>query len=275
MWGRSLYQNIQRFLLFQLTVNVSACLIVLVGAFLGTESPGRAVMWGRSLYQNIQRFLLFQLTVNVSACLIVLVGAFLGTESPLTVTQMLWINLIMDTFGAMALASLPPSTRVMNQPPRDRNAFILNRSMYANILGVGTAFFLMLLALVLIFQHAEVNSMRDLLHFTWGPANAVTPYEQTLIFSIFVWTHFWYMFNARAYATGRSIFRTRMSRGFWIITLVIFVGQIAIVELLAPFFNVTSMFNHPSGVEDFVLIVVLSSVVLWVREIALLVAPRK
>ena len=239
------------------------------------SSIGRAVMWGRSLYQNIQRFLLFQLTVNVSACLIVLVGAFLGTESPLTVTQMLWINLIMDTFGAMALASLPPSTRVMNQPPRDRNAFILNRSMYANILGVGTAFFLMLLALVLIFQHAEVNCMRDLLHFTWGSANAVTPYEQTLIFSIFVWTHFWYMFNARAYATGRSIFRTRMSRGFWFITLVIFLGQIAIVELLAPFFNVTSMFNHPSGVEDFVLIVVLSSVVLWVREIALLVAPRK
>ena len=127
------------------------------------SSIGRAVMWGRSLYQNIQRFLLFQLTVNVSACFIVLVGAFIGTESPLTVTQMLWVNLIMDTFGAMALASLPPSENVMKDKPRDRGAFILNKEMYGNILGVGFAFFLMLLTLVLLFEHTDVTSMKDFL----------------------------------------------------------------------------------------------------------------
>jgi len=104
----------------------------------------RAVMWGRSLYQNIQRFLLFQLTVNVAACFIVLVGAFMGTESPLTVTQMLWVNLIMDTFGAMALASLPPSQTVMKDKPRDRKAFILTKPMMKDILGVGGFFFLLL-----------------------------------------------------------------------------------------------------------------------------------
>ena len=111
----------------------------------------RAVMWGRSLYQNIQRFLLFQLTVNVAACFIVLVGAFMGTESPLTVTQMLWVNLIMDTFGAMALASLPPSQSVMKDKPRDRKAFILTKPMMKDILGVGGFFFLLLVVFLYIF----------------------------------------------------------------------------------------------------------------------------
>ena len=180
------------------------------------SSIGRAVMWGRSLYQNIQRFLLFQLTVNVSACFIVLVGAFIGTESPLTVTQMLWINLIMDTFAAMALASLPPSPKVMQDKPRDRKAFILNKSMYANILGVGTAFFLMLLVLTLIFQHADINSVFDLFKLQLGEANPITPYEQTLLFSIFVWTHFWYMFNSRTYGTDKSMFNVPYGTSFWI-----------------------------------------------------------
>ena len=115
------------------------------------SSIGKAVMWGRSLYQNIQRFLLFQLTVNVAACFLVLAGAFMGTESPLTVTQMLWVNLIMDTFAAMALASLPPSEKVMKDCPRDRNAFIINRSMGWNIIGVGGFFFVLLLVLLYIF----------------------------------------------------------------------------------------------------------------------------
>lgn len=105
----------------------------------------KAVMWGRSLYQNIQRFLLFQLTVNVTACMLVLCGALMGTETPLTVTQMLWINLIMDTFAAMALASLPPSEAVMSDPPRNRNAFIINRPMLAEIVGVGGFFFALLI----------------------------------------------------------------------------------------------------------------------------------
>lgn len=132
------------------------------------SSIGKAVMWGRSLYQNIQRFLLFQLTVNVTACFLVLCGAFMGTESPLTVTQMLWINLIMDTFAAMALASLPPSESVMQDKPRDRNAFILNKSMIANIIGVGGFFFAMLLGLLYIFQHADIHQLTDLLSLQLG-----------------------------------------------------------------------------------------------------------
>ena len=225
-------------------------------------SIGRAVMWGRSLYQNIQRFLLFQLTVNVSASLIVLVGAFVGTESPLTVTQMLWVNLIMDTFGAMALASLAPSHRVMADKPRDRKAFILNRDMYANILGVGTAFFVMLLALLYIFQHADVTCMRDFLTLSLGEPNAVTPYEQTLLFSIFVWTHLWYMFNARAFETGENLWRLRMGTAFNLIIGLIVIGQIFIVEVLYDFFNVV-----PMKLEDWLIIVIGSSVVLIVREI--------
>ena len=154
------------------------------------SSIGRAVMWGRSLYQNIQRFLLFQLTVNVAACFIVLCGAFMGTESPLTVTQMLWVNLIMDTFGAMALASLPPTREVMDSKPRDRKAFILSKAMSIDIWGVGLFFFALTLGFLYIFQHADINSMTDLLSLKLGSANKVTPYEQTLLFSIFVWTHF-------------------------------------------------------------------------------------
>ena len=126
------------------------------------SSIGRAVMWGRSLYQNIQRFLLFQLTVNVAACFIVLIGAFMGVESPLTVTQMLWVNLIMDTFGAMALASLPPSKEVMNDKPRNRDSFIINKSMGINIFGVGTLFFLITLGFLYIFQHADITSVKRL-----------------------------------------------------------------------------------------------------------------
>ena len=234
-------------------------------------------MWGRSLYQNIQRFLLFQLTVNVSACFIVLVGAFLGTESPLTVTQMLWVNLIMDSFGAMALASLPPSPSVMHDKPRNRNAFILNKSMYANILGVGGAFFLMLLGLLYIFQHEDITCMADFLSLSLGEANHVTPYEQTLMFSIFVWTHFWYMFDARAFETGKSIFKTPMSSGFKIIVGIIILGQILIVEGLYKFFNVEPMFfnpTHPNAWMDWLLIVAGSSIVVWIREIKLLFTKR-
>ena len=166
----------------------------------------RAVMWGRSLYQNIQRFLLFQLTVNVAACFIVLVGAFMGTESPLTVTQMLWVNLIMDTFGAMALASLPPSQSVMKDKPRDRKAFILTKPMMKDILGVGGFFFLLLVVFLYIFQHTEITQMTDLLHCKLGEANGLSPYEQTLLFSIFVWTHLWYMFNTRSFLKQEKVF---------------------------------------------------------------------
>ena len=236
------------------------------------SSIGRAVMWGRSLYQNIQRFLLFQLTVNVAACFIVLFGAFMGTESPLTVTQMLWVNLIMDTFGAMALASLPPSTEVMKDKPRNRNSFIINKSMGINIWGVGLFFFALTLGFLYIFQHANITSMLDLLNLRLGEINEVTPYEQTLLFSIFVWTHFWYMFNARSFSTNNSYFKLQQSSGFKTIVGVIVLGQIIIVELLYNFFNVEPMFHttdwtfNLSGTIDWLIIVGVSSFVLWIRE---------
>ena len=244
------------------------------------SSIGRAVMWGRSLYQNIQRFLLFQLTVNVAACFIVLFGAFMGTESPLTVTQMLWVNLIMDTFGAMALASLPPSPEVMDSKPRDRKAFILNKAMSADIWGVGLFFFALTLGFLYIFQHAEITCMADLLTLHLGEANKVTPYEQTLLFSIFVWTHFWYMFNARSFETGKSYFKLKQSSGFKTIVGVIIIGQIIIVELLYNFFNVEPMFHttdwslNINGCLDWIIIVGLSSLVFWVREAWLLVTKK-
>lgn len=228
------------------------------------SSIGKAVMWGRSLYQNIQRFLLFQLTVNITACFLVLCGAFMGTESPLTVTQMLWINLIMDTFAAMALASLPPSESVMKDRPRDRNAFILNKPMLREIIGVGGFFFLMLLGMLYIFQHAEVNQLTDLLHLQLGAKGHVSTYELTLLFTTFVMTHFFYLFNARAFETGRSALHFKGCNGLLTIVAIILVGQIAMVELpgLQQFFNVEGL-----KLTDWIIIIIGSSFVLWVREI--------
>ena len=235
------------------------------------SSIGKAVMWGRSLYQNIQRFLLFQLTVNVTACLLVLCGAFMGTESPLTVTQMLWINLIMDTFAAMALASLPPSESVMRDKPRDRNAFILNRPMLREIIGVGGFFFAMLLVLLYIFQRTDVTQLTDLLTMQLGTKGHVSAYEQTLLFTIFVMTHFFYLFNARAFETGRSALHFEGCRGLLTIVAIILIGQIAMVEVpgLQQFFNVTGL-----KLIDWVIIFVGSSLVLWVRELWHLVTSR-
>ena len=227
------------------------------------SSIGKSVMWGRSLYQNIQRFLLFQLTVNVTACFLVLCGAFMGTESPLTVTQMLWINLIMDTFAAMALASLPPSESVMQDKPRNRNAFILNKQMIANIVGVGGFFFVMLLGLLYIFQHADIHQLTDLLTLQLGEKGHVTAYELTLLFTIFVMTHFFYLFNARAFETGRSALHFKGCKGLLTIVAIIMIGQVAMVEIpgLQQFFNVCGL-----SLQDWIIIIVGSSLVLWVRE---------
>lgn len=219
------------------------------------SSIGKAVMWGRSLYQNIQRFLLFQLTVNVTACLIVLIGAFMGTESPLTVTQMLWINLIMDTFAAMALASLPPSESVMHDRPRDRHAFILTRPMYGEIVGVGAVFFVLLFFFLLVFKHADISSLSDMLSLnylqlfagfgtlTFWTEGHLTAYELTLLFTIFVMTHFFYLFNARAFETGRSALHFGGCKGLLTIVVIIFAGQVLMVEtpILQDFFNVVSL----------------------------------
>ena len=227
------------------------------------SSIGRAVMWGRSLYQNIQRFILFQMTVNVAACLIVLAGAFMGTDSPLTVTQMLWVNLIMDTFAAMALAALPPDTRVMQHKPRNRTAFIINRPMKFAIIGVGGFFFLALISLVYIFQHSDITSLRQLGDLKLNSADHhLSAYELSLFFTIFVMLQFWNMFNARAFATGKTAFNFKGCRSFIGIALVILIGQIFIVTIGGPLFSVT-----PLKVEDWIIIIIGTSVVLWIREL--------
>lgn len=224
-------------------------------------SIGRAVMWGRSLYRNIQRFILFQMTVNVAACFIVLAGAFIGTESPLTVTQMLWVNLIMDTFAAMALASLPPSESVMRDKPRDRNEFIISRPMMRSIVGVGGIFFFVLLGLLYIFVHSDITSLSQLAGLRLGPKNGLTSYEISLFFTIFVFLQFWNMFNARAFMTGRSALRLKDCGEFLLIVALIFLGQIAIVEFGARFFSV-----HPLLLSDWAWIICATSLVLWIGE---------
>ena len=235
-------------------------------------SIGRAVMWGRSLYKNIQRFLLFQLTVNVAACFLVLFGSFMGTESPLTVTQMLWVNLIMDTFGAMALASLPPSPKVMNEKPRNRMASILTKPMLTELLAVGTIFFSLTIGFYWLFNHADITSIPQMLKATIGEKSPMTAYESSLLFSIFVWTHFWYMFNSRCFETGNSVFTVKMSREFWTIVGIIIVGQLFITEIAYEFFNVEPMLHtldwqfNPSGTLDLIIIIAASSLVTWTRE---------
>ncbi len=226
------------------------------------SSIGRAVMWGRSLFQNIRRFILFQMTVNVVACLIVLVGAFLGTQSPLTVTQMLWVNLIMDTFAAMALAALPPSESVMADKPRRRDEFIISKPMRNFIIGVGGLFFVVLLALLLILEHNDITSLTQLSHLHWGAESGLTPYELSLFFTTFVFLQFWNMFNARAYATGRSALALRHCGEFGLIASMILVGQIIIVQIGGEFFNVT-----PLKLADWLIIVGGTSMVLWIGEL--------
>ena len=231
----------------------------------------KAVLWGRSLYRNIQKFILFQMTINVAACLIVLIGAFLGTESPLTVTQMLWVNLIMDTFAALALASLPPDERVMRDKPRRLNDNIVTRPMAGGIIGTGIAFVLLLFGLLQYFKHVDITSLAQFdlsLFFThffnFAPVpGGLTRYELTLFFSIFVFLQFWNMFNAKAFGNVQSAFdRLASCKGFLWVTLIILAGQILIVSLGGALFSVT-----PLQPMDWVYIFVATSAVLWIGEI--------
>lgn len=232
-------------------------------------SIGRAVMWGRSLYRNIQRFILFQLTVNVVACLIVLFGAFMGMQSPLTVTQMLWVNLIMDTFAAMALASLPPSDDVMRDKPRPRSAFIINPAMWKFILGVGGVFFLFLLAFLYYLEHTDITCLTQIGKPIYGENTGLSSYELSLFFTTFVFLQFWNMFNARAFETGKTALNLKGCSGFELIALFIFVGQILIVEIGGEFFQV-----EPLKLIDWAIIIGATSLVLWVGEIARAVSSR-
>ena len=231
----------------------------------------KAVLWGRSLYRNIQKFILFQMTINVAACLIVLLGAFLGTESPLTVTQMLWVNLIMDTFAALALASLPPDERVMRDKPRHLNDNIVTRAMGKGILGTGIAFVLLLFGLLQYFKHVDITSIAQFdlglflaSFFNFSPVHeGLTRYELTLFFSIFVFLQFWNMFNAKAFGNVQSAFsRLNTCKGFLWVTLIILAGQILIVSVGGSLFSVT-----PLQLMDWVYIFAATSIVLWIGEI--------
>lgn len=212
------------------------------------NSIGTAVMWGRSLYKNIQRFIVFQLTINFVALLIVLLGAVIGTELPLTVTQMLWVNLIMDTFAALALASIPPSESVMRDKPRRSDDFIISKAMRANILGVGSVFLAILLGMIHVFeQSAEGMSVRHL----------------TIFFTFFVMLQFWNLFNARVFGTTDSAFKgLSKSYGMELIVFAILAGQFLIVQFGGAVFR-----TEPLNWQTWLLIIGVSSIVLWVGEL--------
>lgn len=214
----------------------------------------RAVMWGRSLYRNIQKFLLFQLTINVAACLIVLLGSLIGTESPLTITQMLWVNLIMDTFAAGALASLPPNEKVMLDKPRrsgKNGDFIITRSMAYTIFGVGIAFVAVLMALLFYFHASD----------------GLSPHDLSWFFTFFVMLQFWNMFNAKAFMEGTSAFaHLKESKSFLLVALLILAGQYLIVTFGGEMFNVV-----PLSWKDWGVIVGSTSLVLWIGELIRLI----
>lgn len=227
------------------------------------SSIGKAVLWGRSLYLNIQRFILFQLTVNVVASLIVLAGAFMGMQSPLTVTQMLWVNLIMDTFAAIALSTLPPSADVMDEKPRSRSSFIITPAMGWFIVLVGGLFFVLLFGLMWYLRHSELVSVTQMFHVPFIPIDkGLSPYELSLFFTTFVFIQFWNLFNAKAFATGRSALHFKGCSEFVTIAMFILFGQICIVEVGQRFFNVV-----PLRLSDWVIIICGTSVVLWAGEI--------
>lgn len=244
------------------------------------SSITRAVMWGRSLYQNIQRFILFQMTINVAACLIVLIGAFLGTESPLTVTQMLWVNLIMDTFAAMALASLPPNEGVMRDKPRSAGDYIISKAMAQRILGVGIFFVVLLFGLLQYFKYHDITMLTQFsvadfagsfFRFERGAEFVTSEYELSLFFTIFVLLQFWNMFNAKAFMTGKSAFADMMQTigGFGVVSALIVGGQFVIVTLFGDMFNAV-----PLAWMDWAIILGATSAVLWVGELARLFVKR-
>lgn len=209
------------------------------------SSIATAVMWGRSLYRNIQRFVLFQLTINVVAVVIVLLGSIFGSELPLTVTQMLWVNLIMDTFAALALASLPPSRSVMKEKPRSSKDFIITPAMTRSILGVAALFVVVLLGMLFWF------------------GSAITPYELSAFFTVFVMLQFWNMFNAKGFASSMPLALSwRGCYAFFGVLALILVGQLIIVSWGGEVFRTV-----PLSWQDWLLIIGSTSIVMWVGEI--------
>lgn len=216
-----------------------------------------AVMWGRSLYKNIQRFLFFQLVVNVCALLLVTVGAIVGTEMPLTVTQILWVNLIMDTFAALALSSLPPSREVMKEKPRKQTDFILSRSIVRQILGVGVAMFAVMLVFLLYCEHGIDFGLRDV------NKEGIDVRELTWFFTTFVMMQMWNLFNAKCIGSHHSaLHRLYADRGLLIVLLGIILGQVLIVQLGGEMFRCV-----PLSLTEWVVIILGTSPVLIIGEI--------
>lgn len=214
------------------------------------HSIANAVMWGRSLYKNIQRFLFFQLVVNVSALLLVLGGSIIGTEMPLTVTQILWVNLIMDTFAAMALASLPPSREVMKDKPRKPSDFIISKSMGRGILGCGIVFFAIMFVFLIWCERHGAGSIIDV-------------HELTLFFTTFVMLQFWNLFNAKCLGSTHSAFHNlRHDGGLLLVLLLIFIGQWLIVTFGGRMFR-----TQPLSAEEWLIITAATSVVLIAGEL--------
>lgn len=212
------------------------------------HSIATAVMWGRSLYKNIQRFIVFQLTINVVALLSVLFGAFFGTALPLTVTQMLWVNLIMDTFAAMALASISPSMDVMDEKPRRRSDFIITPAMRNNIFGVGLGFLAVLMGLLVYFNHLP---------------GGMDTHHLTIFFTIFVMLQFWNLFNASVFGTNHSIFRDAShALGMLSVAGIILIGQIIIVTFGGKVFR-----TEPLPAIEWLYIIGATSAVLWIGEL--------
>ena len=213
------------------------------------KSIANAVMWGRSLYRNLQRFLFFQLVVNVAALLLVLGGSVIGTEMPLTVTQILWVNLIMDTFAALALASLPPSHEVMKEKPRKASDFIINKSIGFGILFCGIVFFLVMFALLVYCERRGKGG--------------VDVHELTMFFTTFVMIQFWNLFNAKALMSHHTAFRHFLKdKGMILVLILVLVGQWIIVTFGGEMFRTT-----PLSLHEWLLIIGSTSVVLWVGEL--------
>lgn len=213
------------------------------------KSIANAVMWGRSLYRNLQRFLFFQLVVNVAALLLVLGGSVIGTEMPLTVTQILWVNLIMDTFAALALASLPPSHEVMKDKPRKASDFIINKSIGFGILFCGIVFFLVMFALLVYCERRGKGG--------------VDVHELTMFFTTFVMIQFWNLFNAKALMSHHTAFRHFLKdKGMMLVLVLVLVGQWIIVTFGGEMFRTT-----PLSLHEWLLIIGSTSVVLWAGEL--------
>ncbi|MBR1803329.1 MAG: cation-translocating P-type ATPase, partial [Muribaculaceae bacterium] len=220
-------------------------------------SINKAVLWGRSLYRNIQRFILFQLTVNVCACLLVGIGSFLSKQPPLSITQMLWVNLIMDTFAALALASLPPNSIVMRVPPRRSGESIITSTMMKFIVGVGITFAaIMIAAFVLILRFHVAGAGGSII------SQHISPTELAMFFTTFVFLQFWNMFNDKSFASGHSAFHNiGGSKTFFAVALVILVGQVLIVQYCGPMFDVA-----PLNWTTWIVLAIITSPVLIVGE---------